>query len=279
VNLHLTTAVGGYVTVLPFMLSHYRSLGVSSMLVNVQAPTENDQIVGTIEREINKLGLSIASITVGPWHQVERQIYATSRMNCPNDWFILADQDEFHRYPRPLSELIDMCESKGYDYVVGAFVDRIGTDGVLAEIDPDQSLEAQFPLGAFLSYPIAGADPRKVVLAKGHVQLTGGQHQALTGRPCPITEAFVQVHHFKWVSGLLSRMTERARYHSAVGVPHWIESERVASYLKKHAGRINIAEPQFVVAPANPEYSRWPELTELALHFAQNGVEPPKLFV
>ena len=46
--IHLTTAVGGYVKVLPHMLQHYRALGVDSFFVHVNLLDDGDPILDEV---------------------------------------------------------------------------------------------------------------------------------------------------------------------------------------------------------------------------------------
>lgn len=263
--IHLTTVIGGYVTTLPFMLRHYLGLGIASFLVNVHLSTPDDPILDQVESVTAPLGVEVNSVTVGPWHAVERDIYERSRMRHPNDWFLLADQDEFHRYPTSIDTLTRLCDEKGYDHVSGCFIDRVASDGSLIGINYSKRLEAQFPLGAQLTYSLAGGNPLKIVLARGNVKLQRGQHSAQSGRGCPIEDAFVQVHHYKWIAGLTDALKRRAIYHRSAGMSYWKESARIVEYFDRREGKIDLKDPRFLVAPCHPEYKYWPYIRRRAL--------------
>jgi hypothetical protein len=255
--LHLTTVVGGRVTTLRPMLQHYMQLGVKSFLVNVHLRHQDDPVLEEVRSITHEMDIPIASITVGKWQDVIRELYTRSRSAHPNDWHILADQDELHEYPAELSDITRMCDQRGYDFVRGCFVDRLAADGSLPPIHCSDSLFGQFPIGAFLSYPLAGASPRKIVLSRAHVEIVKGQHQARSGIGCPNHEAFVQVHHFKWVAGLMESLQERIVVLNTGRHRHFVESERIVRHLVQHSGRIDLADPRFLAARCDRDYPYW----------------------
>jgi hypothetical protein len=109
-----------------------------------------------------------------------------------------------------------------------------------------------------------GADPRKIVAAKGRVPVSIGQHRALAGVACPIEEAFVRVDHYKWTAGLVDRLRARVSELRDRQVGHWTESERFVAYYSTHGGRIDRADPQFRIAICEPAYPHWAALTRMA---------------
>lgn len=265
-DIHLTTVAGSFVRVLPHMLNHYRELGITSFFVNVHLSHDRDVILEEAQEITNRFGCGIASVVVGDWQSNQVEMYARFRRQYPNDWFILADQDELQVYPHDLIEIIKECDRKGYDYINGCFVDRISADGGFPEVEQNRDVWSQFPLGGFVSYPMLRADPRKVVAAKGHVKLVGGQHYALSGISCPLGEYFIQVHHFKWVKDLVSRLARRAQILKDSNVPHWAESERFVSYFEKHGGRIDINDPLFGLTNCERDYKYWNDIRQKAIN-------------
>lgn len=261
---HLTTVVGGFIKILPFMIEHYRSLGVDSHLVNVHLSSENDPVRWRIEAVAQSISCPIASMTVGNWQSVFQPIYSASRKSRPNDWFILADQDELQCYPDDLFEILRWCDSKGYDFIRGAFVDRLAADGGLAEVRPDPPIWDQYPLGGLITLPVCAADPHKIVAAKGYVPIGHGQHQALGGRGCPIEELFVQVHHFKWTAGIYQHLKERVVLLKNGGHSHWIDSARVLAYLDANNGRFDVTSPALMMEKCGRHFSRWDFVQALA---------------
>lgn len=264
-RIHLLTVVGAHAEVLPFFVEHYRRLGIESFLLNVHLSSEDDPVRERVRGVAGDFGCPIASEVVGDWFQVMEEGFRHARQLHPDDWFVVADEDELQTYRDDLPSLLAWCERHGYDHVTGAFVDRVSADGSLPEIDRARPIEEQFPLGAFLTYPLVGGDPRKVVAAKGRVPLAVGQHIALAGEPCPIEDQFVQVHHFKWTAGLVERLRHRARYLREADRSHWVESERFVDYLEARGGRIDLSDERFLAAPCHPEYPHWGRIVEMAI--------------
>ena len=267
-KIHLTTVVGSYVDVLPHMLNHYRSLGIDSFLVNAHIEQSADPVLDQVIEITGKFGCDLASITVGPWVDgLNSKIYRRTMESRPMDWFILADQDELQVYPRDLRACIEQCEARGYQYIEGAFLDRIAVDGGLPAVEQDRPIEAQFPLGGFISTPILGADPRKIVAAKGRVEIGPGQHHATGQRGCPADQYCIQVHHFKWVAGLVPRLMKRAAFSKRNKESKWKESERFISYHHENNGRIDTTDPRFYISDCAQGYPHWEQAkTMYSLH-------------
>lgn len=270
--IRLVTVVGSYVKVLPHMLAHYQNLGVDGIELNVHLNGREDPIYEEIEAIARRFGLRIHAVASGPWLScVNPDLYAKARRGCSHDWFLLADQDELQVYSCPLRELLDECDARGYRYVSGCFVDRLAAGGRLGDVDADRPLETQFPLGGWLSYPLFGATPNKIVAVKGESGVGDGQHwpAPLAADVCPPDVAFTQVHHFKWVSGLLPRLERRVADYVAQQDPTWKESRRVLDYLAGRHGRFDVDDPELLIAPCQPDYRHWPAITRLACEHAR----------
>ena len=240
-RVHLSTAVGGSVSVLPHMLRHYRALGIESFFVHVNQADENDPILEEV-----RAVCEVTSVSTGPaaWRD-NRAVHRAVMAKHPDDWFIVADQDELQIYPLSLEELFDECGRRGYDFIEGTLVDRLAPGGVFAEVDPQRSIWEQFPIEALVTAALLGGEPRKVVAAKGHVALTGGQHNASNGRGCPVEECHVAVHHFKWTAGIVERLRARAALLRARGLGFAEESERLLRYVDEHGAAIDLHDPRF----------------------------------
>jgi hypothetical protein len=277
--IHLNTLAGGRnVATLRPMLEHYRSLKVESFIVNVHLSRRDDPILDEIRSITRDFGVPIASVSVGHWLEVLRRVYRESRKAYPNDWHILADQDELHVYPMEISELEKMCNEREYHYVCGCWVDRLGADGGFPQIDHSRPIWEQFPTGAFLSYPVAAADPRKVVLAKSDIDVCVGQHLAWSGKGCPISEAFVQVHHFKWIAGIVAELEVRANSLKQGGYGFHVESSRFVKYFREHGGRADLNDRRILAARCGQGYEYWP-MVQKWLMVLNNYVEVGRRFI
>jgi hypothetical protein len=146
------------------------------------------------------------------WGKVT-QLYNEVKSTHPNDWWVISDDDEFHVYSDSLRSIISNCDVNGWEMVRGGFIDRIGEDGEFVELLDTDDIFEKFPYAGFFRFPLSGANPNKICIAKGHVEITNGQHYAkIDGHTtwkwqgwnhpliAPINKCSVQVHHFKWDS-------------------------------------------------------------------------------
>jgi len=211
--LNLVTVVGENTHILPHMLKHYEDK-VDKVYVVVYRQFNDDGIL----EEIEELGIKPFWIVTEPKYNWERvtDIYNTVKKKKPNDWWIVSDDDELQVYPDSLDNIIKHCETKGYSFVSGGFLDRIGNYGTFPKVDRDTNIHRKFPLAGFFRYPMSGACPNKVTLMKGYQEITPGQHYAKFDngnswgskhpKRMPIEECFTQVHHFKWDSSCIDRI-------------------------------------------------------------------------
>jgi hypothetical protein len=156
------------------------------------------------------------------WERVT-ELYNEVKSEYPDDWWVVSDDDEFHSYHKPLSEIIADCDVNGWQLVRGGFIDRIGEGGEFTKINETDNIFEQFPYAGFFRYPMSGACPNKICLVKGNVEITAGQHYAKFDgyttwkwqgwnhpQIAPIDKYSVQVHHFKWDSTAGQRIRDVA---------------------------------------------------------------------
>lgn len=212
--IRLVTVTGSRTTTLKHMLNHYKDIVDEMYIVvydweeqsnlsevqNIVSEFRNAKIVKTvIEEKYN-------------WEKVT-QLYNEVKSTHPNDWWVISDDDEFHSYSYSLKSIIGACDMNGWDMVRGGFVDRIGVDGEMVELLDTDDIFEKFPYAGFFRHPLSGANPNKICIAKGYVEITNGQHYAkIDGHTtwkwqgwnhpliAPIEMYNVQVHHFKWDS-------------------------------------------------------------------------------
>ena len=160
---NLVTVVGENTHILPHMLKHYEDK-VDKVYVVVYRQSNNDGIL----EEIEELGIKPFWVVTEPKYNWERvtHIYNTVKKKKPNDWWIVSDDDELQVYPDSLDNIIKHCETKGYSFVSGGFLDRIGNYGTFPKVDRDTNIHRKFPLAGFFRYPMSGACPNKVTLMK-----------------------------------------------------------------------------------------------------------------
>ena len=215
---NLVTVVGENTHILPHMLKHYENK-IDKAYVCVYQQGKDDGIL----EEIEELGIKPYMVFTEEKYNWERvtEIYNHVKSQKPNDWWIVADDDELQVYPEPIEDIIENCERNGYDFVTGGFIDRIGIDGSFPKVTRETNIHKAFPLAGFFRYPMSGACPNKVTLMKGYQDITPGQHYAAFNdgsnswgsthrKRMPIEEVFTQVHHFKWDSTCVERIKKVA---------------------------------------------------------------------
>ena len=215
---NLVTVVGENTHILPHMLKHYENM-IDKAYVAVYRQSEDDGIL----QEVEELGIEPFMVFTEDkynWNRVT-EIYNSIKQTKPNDWWIVADDDELQVYPDDMDLVIKDCERYGYDFVTGGFLDRIGIDGIFPEVTRETDLHRAFPLAGFFRYPMSKACPNKVTLMKGYQDVTPGQHYASFKdgtnswgkshpKRMPVEQCFTQVHHFKWDSSCVERIKKVA---------------------------------------------------------------------
>ena len=261
--------------VLPQMLDYYRDK-VDKIYACIYGASRKDvlKIVDFLE------GVEILKVVARPMYNGDRitSLYNEAKSTRPNDWWIIADTDEFHSYGYDVEEIIKICEAKNYTFVTGGFLDRIGPNGTFPDVDFYDNIFEKFPLGGFFRYPMSGACPNKVVIAKGSQKVTSGQHFAVIGNTdswrergwkhpnrFPVEECFAQVHHFKWDSTCISRIKEVASINKQYA---WSkEYFRMYESIKNSNWRINTNNPEYRIESLEnlsyinySDYKQWDDL-------------------
>ena len=272
---NLVTVVGENTHILPHMLKHYEDM-VDNVYVAVYRQSKDDKIL----QEIEDLGIQPFVVFTEPKYNWERvtDIYNTVKSTKPNDWWIVSDDDELQVYPDDIEDIIKDCELKGYDFVTGGFLDRIGIDGTFPKVTRETDIHRTFPLAGFFRYPMSGACPNKVTLMKGSVDVTPGQHYVDFGngltswgfshpKRMPTQEVFTQVHHFKWDSTCIDRIKKVADNKK----PYSYSEEYGIMYnaIKDAGWKIDINNPEYLVEELQEisyidymDYIHWDELTD-----------------
>ena len=218
--IRLVTVTGSRTNTLYHMLKHYTHL-VDEMCVVVyewEGVSTYDAVFDIVSQFSNAKIVRRAIGEKYNWEFVTK-LYNEEKSKHPNDWWIISDDDEFHLYSKPLSEIIADCNTNGWELVRGGFIDRIGEDGKFSEINQTDNIFEQFPYAGFFRYPMSDACPNKICIVKGNVEITSGQHYAKIDEQttwrwqgwnhpliAPIDEYNVQVHHFKWDSTCIDRI-------------------------------------------------------------------------
>lgn len=218
--IRLLTVIGHGINLLPHFIKHYQDQ-VDEINIAVYEtdmyPLLGNEVSQIVENHDNVKIVKVIKDRVFDWDRVTR-LYNFIKSQKPNDWWVIADIDEFHVYPNDnLKYTIKICQEHGYELIRGGFIDRVGEDGTFPEIVADKPIFEQFPMMGFFRYPMSKACPNKICVMKGYIELTSGQHYAkIDGQttwkwqgwnhPLILKSDTVQVHHFKWDSTAIERI-------------------------------------------------------------------------
>jgi hypothetical protein len=277
--IRLITVIGHGLDLIPHFINHYQTYvdeihivcynskiypNISTDVKNIIANYNNVKIV----KEIYHLSFD--------WEKVT-DLYNEIKLTYPNDWWVVADIDEFHLYPNDnLQQLISNCENNSWDIVRGGFIDRLGPNGEFSQITNHTSIWAQFPNMGFFRYPMSGACPNKISVMKGYVQLTNGQHYAnINGHTtwrwqgwhhpliAPIDPYSVQVHHFKWDESAANRIKKVADLNKEYSYSH----EYMKMYKKLEKSNflidINHSDYMFEYSKLNASFNNYAQWNKL----------------
>ncbi len=271
-KIRLVTVTGSRTNTLWHMLNHYTNL-VDEIYVVVYE-WNNFSTYNSVEQIVSKFtNAKIVRREIKEkynWEYVT-QLYNETKLMHPNDWWVVADDDEFHLYSKDLKEIIDECDENGWELVRGGFIDRIGPDGTFPEIKENIDIFKQFPLAGFFRYPLSKACPNKVCIMKGYIEITSGQHYAKIdgyttwkwqgwNHPliAPIDKYNVQVHHFKWDSSCGERIRDVANQNKDYAFSE--EYRIMYRELAKSRFKIDITESEFMIEICNGWYTQWNKL-------------------
>jgi hypothetical protein len=273
----LVTVIGHGANLLPHFIKHYKKYvnEINIVVYETEAnPLIGNEISEYIEGEKNVKIVKVVKDRVYDWDKVT-QLYNFTKSKFPQDWWVVADIDEFHLYPKDdLQYVINNCEENGWDYVRGGFIDRIGENGEFSELVENTSIWEQFPNAGFFRYPMSQACPNKVCIMKGYIELTAGQHYTKIdgettwkwrGWNHPLVNKIdtVQVHHFKWDKTAINRIQAVANIKQNYAYSD--EYSKMFLELFKSKFKIDITKKEFMfeLGLTQPEfngYKNWNKL-------------------
>lgn len=261
--LRVVTVIGHGINILPHFLNHYKFADEICIVIYKSETLPN--IVSEVSEKIKDIQnariVMVHEDRVFDWVKVT-ELYNEVKNTHPNDWWIVADIDEFHVYPisNP-KHLTYQCDRNGWELVRGGFIDRIGIDGTFPEIKSEKNIFSQFPMMGFFRYPLSNACPNKICMMKGYIELMPGQHYAkIDGHTtwkwqgwnhpliAPYDDWSIQVHHFKWDITCFERMKQVIE----VGQDYSFSDEYRIMYeaLKENNFKIDINDKNFMFEPS-----------------------------
>lgn len=277
--IRLVTVIGHGINLLPHFLNHYQKYVDEIQIVCYNSdlhPIVGQEVRGVISKYENVKVVKEVYHRNFDWQKVT-DLYNEVKLTRKNDWWVVADIDEFHLYPNDdLQKLVEDCDENGWDIVKGGFIDRIGVEGSFPLLEQDESIWKQFPIMGFFRYPMSYACPNKISIMKGWVTLTSGQHYAKINEQttwrwqgwnhplmAPIDTHSVQVHHFKWDSTSIDRIKRVADINENYSYSE--EYMKMYEELKKSNFRINLKKNEYMIEDSEGigkfnEYKQWKKL-------------------
>ena len=275
--IRLVTVIGHGVDLLPHFIKHYQQY-VDEIHIGVYEtelhPLLGNQVKEIVENYNNVKIVKILNDRVFDWNKVT-QLYNFIKNSHQHDWWVVADIDEFHLYPNDdLRKMVTNCNEYGWDIVRGGFIDRVGIDGTFPTIVEDKNIFEQFPAMGFFRYPMSKANPNKVCVMKGYVELTSGQHYVkLDGHttwkwqgwnhPLINPHSFVQVHHFKWDESCIERIKQVVSVNQDYAYSN--EYKIMFDSLRKSRFKIDVTNNDFMFENSDgyPEFKRYKQWNKL----------------
>lgn len=274
--IRLVTVIGHGVELLPHFIEHYQNKVDKICLVVYETekyPILTNQVKKIIENNDKVDIVKIHEDRIFDWERVT-MLYNYIKFKNPNDWWVVADIDEFHLYPLSIKTIIEDCDRNGWDVVRGGFIDRIGRGGEFTKLVEDKSIWEQFPNAGFFRHPMSGANPNKICIMKGYIELTNGQHYAKIdghttwrwqgwNHPLINPHHTVQVHHFKWDESSIERV--RAVWDIKQEYAYSSEYGEMYKVLLKNKFKIDILNPDYMfeLGLIQPEYQRYKQWNKL----------------
>ena len=210
-KLRLCTVLGENLNFLTEYVQHYKKIGVSDFHFIIHASQQNNSFYLRAKHQLQQLGIKNISRYGGMWNGlICTKLLNSVKRKYPNDWFIVADQDEFQIYGSDVFEIIKTAEKKKQDFISGILLDRVSANGKLSPFK-GKNIWKKYPLCGFFSFPLTRANPYKIVLCRGNIKLAEGQHGVvLPNEKYPVRgDILCQVHHFKWTSLVRKRLKDR----------------------------------------------------------------------
>jgi hypothetical protein len=238
--------------------SYYRRIGVDALVFDLQSNWANEARFQAFRAVAEEFGAEIRNIVRERYASRGNQLdYTNSFMReHTDDWCLLADVDEFIRFPMPLAQFFRQCDRVGANLVRGRLIDRIARDFSFPEIG-EGSLDEMFPLAYPMTRHIRQGTDRKIVAYRGRFTSNEGHHgfaeesgfwttkwparfvkltrfplgilpRAIRPHACPFGKS-LEVHHFAWDSLLREKMEDR----KLTKIDHLPELVNVLAYVSR----------------------------------------------
>ena len=136
------------------VISYVKSLSFTygRDICSVVCTSKKDLIIEQGLEILNKFNLQPHEIIIDEpfnWERVTE--HYNIKLLKPDDWWIVADDDELQLYSKPTYQIIEECEEYGHEFVCGGFVDRIGDNGNFPKITMESNVWEEIPEAGFFA--------------------------------------------------------------------------------------------------------------------------------
>ncbi len=280
---NLVTICGHNTIMLKHVLNHYKDI-VDDIFVVAYLHKKDDAVLEEIKKIVSDIGSDIYNkIVLEPfnWEKVT-SLYNEVISKKKDEWWIVSDDDEFHVYPFDLDDIIEACELKGYRFVTGAFMDRIGNNGEFPKVTTDSNIWELFPYGGSFRNYISKACPNKIPIIHGSLKVEHGQHYAVFENgttsygkkfikhplKMPIQDCFIQVHHFKWDYSVIERLKQVSEIKE--DYTYYWEYKKMLDFIIGNDFRIPINNSNFYLERIGKnfnDHNSWDKITMEAVNY------------
>lgn len=261
---NLVSVIGNQPKIIPHFIDHYKEI-VNDFYFIVHKTEKFDDII----HQLNLYSITpyrIIDIKKNDWGKITSVMNDVKRIK-PNEWWIIADIDELQVYPMSVDEIIKKSNELGYSVIYGVMIDRVTSDGSFDEITDDCIWET-FPMAGQIRNKLSGACSSKVAIIKGGIDVGTGQHvpkfdgKEFSGfnhpQIFPVDELMIQIHHFKWNSGVIDRTRDLLEYHQ--NHITYDEDKKLYSKIKKG---IDVSNTDFNLSKSTKDfysYKNWHQI-------------------
>lgn len=251
--MRLITVIYDDLNILPHFLRHYTSLGVKQFIAGVYIDRGLMDATRKIARHYN-----VEFVPILGAYAAVKDIQFAFRMAKEqirrDEWWVVADVDEFHEFPGPLPQIVKELDSANALFLCGDLIERIAADGACPPLDQKKPIWDQFPAAAAIRR-LTRTCPTKVMLVRGHHRFRGGHHSP---EPRHRHKAVWKghVHHFKWHGRAIDRLAEQIVRLRKQGRGYHRGLRRFLKFWMVHR-RMPIAGELGFYRPAKP--SSWPD--------------------
>jgi hypothetical protein len=183
-TLHAFVGVDEHVGSLPLFrlfLRHYRDIGVERFVLDLHSERADAARLDAFRAEAEAGGATIRHIVFGPYtaHRNHKESVHSFMAEYGQDdaWCLLADADEFVKFPTNAVEFLHERTREGCNLVIGNLLDRLSLDPPFPPIDDARTVDELFPWSYPLTRQIRRGVDRKVVAFRGRFSCAEGRHR------------------------------------------------------------------------------------------------------